>query len=225
MTNIQKRLFELEDLKYREFTSKLIPNIDKKKIIGVRNPQIRTLAKEIYKSGEYKKFIANPKHKYHEENMLHMMILEQYKDYDECIEKVEEFLPYIDNWAVSDTCTPKCFSKNKDKLIKKAIKWCKSKDTYTLRYGVGTLMSLYLDDDFKDEYLTIVLKIKSDEYYVNMMRAWYFATALAKQWDKAVKVIESKKLDRFTQNKSIQKARESYRIDKEKKEYLKTFKV
>ncbi len=203
-----------------------MPGVDEDTVIGVRTPALRSLAKEIFKSGEYDDFLSEMPHKYYDEMNLHGFILCEMKDYDNVIAKIEVMLPYINNWATCDLISPKkAFKNNLDKLFVKINEWIKSTDTYTIRFGIEMLMTFFLDDLFKPEYLTLVSNVQSDEYYVNMMRAWYFATALAKQYDDTVKLIESKTLDVFTQNKSIQKARESYRITAEQKEYLNTFKV
>lgn len=219
---IREMLFELQDLEYADFQYKLTPTVEREKFIGVRVPMLRKLAKEIAKEPETQEFIASLPHEYYDENMLHGMLLSEVKDYDECISKVELFLPYVDNWAVCDTMSPKVFKKNKDKLIKKSIEWAGSKEVYTCRFGVKMLMSHYLDDAFKPEYLGLVADIKSDEYYVNMMNAWYFATALAKQWDATIVYLEDDKLAKWVHNKTIQKAIESYRITDEQKNYLRT---
>ena len=224
MDSIKEQLFKLQDKKYQELQSKIIPNIDSSTIIGVRTPEIKKLAKEVVK-GDYKPFLEELPHKYYDENQLHAFIISEIKDYDECIKYINEFLPYIDNWATCDTLIPKVFKKNPDKLIIEVKKWIKSKDTYTIRYGIGTLMRFYLNDEFKEEYLKLVSKITSNEYYVNMMIAWYYATALAKQYDSTIKYIESNKLDTWVHNKTIQKAIESYRITEQQKEYLRTLKI
>lgn len=223
--NLVKELKAKQDLKYRDFTASLMPTIDPKTMIGVRMPDFRKIAKEYYKEGKYQKFLNTLPHKYYEENNVHAYIICQIKDYDECIKELNKFLPYINNWATCDTTNPKSFNKHKDELIKEIKKWLKSKDTYTVRFGVSTLMTFYLDDDFKEEQLKLVIGVKSKEYYVNMMRAWYFATALAKQRDVTIKVLEEKKLDTWTHNKTIQKAIESYRISDADKAYLKTLKI
>ena len=223
MDSIKEKLFKLQDKKYQELQSKIIPNIDSSTIIGVRTPEIKKLAKEVVK-GDYKPFLEELPHKYYDENQLHAFIISEIKDYDECIKYINEFLPYIDNWATCDTLIPKVFKKNTDKLIIEVKKWIKSKDTYTIRYGIGTLMRFYLNDEFKEEYLELVSKIKSNEYYVNMMIAWFFATSLAKQYDSTIKYIESNKLDTWVHNKTIQKAIESYRITDKQKDYLRKYK-
>lgn len=223
MEEITKKLFELQDKNYSAFHGKLVPNIDTSSIIGVRVPLIKTLAKQIYNSGQYKEFLSELPHKYYDENMLHSTIITLMKDYDECIKALYDFLPYIDNWAVCDV-SPKSFKKHHDDLINHIKIWCSSSHTYTCRFGIHALMSEYLDDDFSDEYLKIPLSIVSDEYYVNMMIAWYFATALAKQWDATIPIIESKSLSVWVHNKTIQKSVESYRITDAQKAYLKTLK-
>ena len=222
--HIKKELFKLQDKDYKEFQAKLIPNISSDSIIGVRTPDLKRLAKSMYKDNNYLSFLEDLPHTYYEENQLHGFILGMVKDFDECISLVNKFLPYIDNWATCDQTLPKSFIKNKDLLIKEIRKWIKSKKTYTIRFGVGMLMRAYLDEDFKEEYLEMVSNIKSSEYYVNMMIAWYFATALGKQYDSAIKYIENNKLDEWVHNKTIQKALESYRISDEIKTYLRNLK-
>lgn len=223
--NIQNELFKMQDKNYKNFHSKLIPTIDSDLIIGVRTPVLRKFAKEFSKTSESKEFIGNLPHKYYEENNLHAFIIEQIKDFDEALEETEKFLPYIDNWATCDSFLPKIFKKNTDKLLPYVKKWITSDKTYTIRYGIGVLMSLYLDNEFKAEYLKLAASVKSDEYYVNMMIAWYFATALAKQYDYAVPFITEYKLAPWIHNKTIQKSVESLRITKDTKEFLKSYKI
>lgn len=223
MENIKRKLFEMQDKDYQEFQSKLLPTIDSKKMIGVRTPELRKYAKRLIKE-DYKSFLDELPHNYFDENQLHAFIISEIKDYNECINYIDKFLPYVDNWATCDQLSPKIFKKNKDLLLDKIKEWIKSKDTYTIRFGIGMLMQYYLDDNFKDKYLEWIISIKSNEYYVNMMIAWFFATALAKQYDSVIKVIEEKKLDVWIHNKTIQKAVESYRITNEQKEYLKKLK-
>ena len=222
---IVKELYSLKDEKYGEFQSKLIPTVDKDTVIGVRTPELRKLAKEYARRDDVVSFLDDLPHEYFEENQLHAFIISGIKEYDDCILRVNQFLPYVDNWATCDQMSPKVFKKHRDKLINEISCWINSKDTYTIRFGIGTLMTHYLDEDFNPSYLSQVSGIRSDEYYVNMMIAWYFATALAKQYDEAVKYIEEQKLDDWTHNKAIQKAVESYRITDEQKAYLKTLKV
>ena len=225
MDVIQKELFKLQDKKYKEFQEKLIPTRDPDTIIGVRTPELRKYAKELFKSNNYQSFLKELPHKYFDENQLHAFIISEIKDYDECINYINEFLPYVDNWATCDQMSPKVFKKNHDSLIDNIKIWLKSKETYTIRFGIGCLLQHFLDEDFKPEYLEIVSRIKSEEYYINMMRAWYFATALAKQYKLTKPYIENNKLDKWTHNKTIQKAIESYRISSEQKEYLKSLKI
>ncbi len=221
---IQEKLFSLADLKYRDFHSALMPTIDKNTIIGVRVPVLRALAKEVNKS-EYKdEFLATLPHKYYEENNLHAFLVEKINDYNEVIKELDRFLPFVDNWATCDMMSPKILKKHKSELLLEIDRWIKSDHTYTVRYGIKCLMQHYLDEDFKEEYFQKVINIKSDEYYVNMMRAWYFATALAKQYESSVKVLEERKLDRWTHNKTIQKAVESYCVLPENKKYIKSLK-
>lgn len=222
---VQKQLFELQDLKYRDFHAKLMPTIDKEKVIGVRTPTLRSYAKQFGKTEEAKEFMKVLPHKYYEENNLHGMLLEQIKDYDELIIELEKFLPHIDNWATCDLLSLRIVEKNLEDFLGKINKYIKSDQPYTIRFGISMLMKHYLDDNFKIEYANKVAAVQSEEYYVNMMRAWYFATALAKQYDSIIPFIEEKKLDVWTHNKAIQKSVESYRITPEQKEYLRTLKI
>lgn len=222
---VQEMLFQLQDKKYRDFHSKLIPTIPPETIIGIRMPSMRKLAKEYGKDPESMEFLKQLPHTYYDENLLHALLVADIGDYDACVEEVERFLPYVDNWAVCDGFSPKVFRKNRDRLIEKVREWSASERPYTCRFGMGMLMTHYLDEDFRPEYLEIPAAVHSDEYYVNMMVAWFYATALAKQWDATIGYIEGKRLDPWTHNKTIQKARESYRITPEQKEYLKTLKV
>ena len=222
---IEQRLFELEDKKYKEFHSKLMPTVNPDTIIGVRTPAMRKLAKELAKQPEYMEFIHMLPHKYYDENNLHGFLIETIKDYEECVAAVNEFLPYIDNWATCDLMSPKVFKKHRAELLEQIKVWMCSEHTYTIRYGIGMLMTHFLDEDFKKEYLEWVAEIRSEEYYVNMMIAWYFATALAKQPEETLPYIEEKRLDVWVHNKAIQKAVESYRVSSEQKEYLKTLKI
>jgi 3-methyladenine DNA glycosylase AlkD len=221
--NIKEKLFKLQDKKYQEMQFKIIPNIEPNTIIGVRTPELRSLAKELIKE-DYKSFLNNLPHQYFDENQLHAFIISLIKDYDDCITYTNKFLPYVDNWAVCDIMSPKVFKKNKDKLINKIKTWSKSKNTYTCRFALGMLMSYFLDEDFKREYLEIPASIHSDEYYINMMIAWFYATSLAKQWDSTIPYLENNKLDKWIHNKTIQKAKESYRITQSQKEYLNNLK-
>ena len=223
--NIQKCLFEMQDIKYREFHSKLMPTVNKGKIIGVRIPAIRKFAKKIANTPDACEFMEALPHKYYEEDNLHAFLISEIADFEKCVEALECFLPYIDNWATCDSLRPKCFKFNTDKLISYIYKWISSANTYTARFGIEILMLHYLDESFKEEYLYTVSKIKSEEYYVNMMIAWYFATALAKQYDASLPILKCRVLSTWVHNKTIQKAVESYRITEEQKIYLKNLKV
>ena len=225
MTEIQELLFTKQDIKYRDFQAPLFPNIDKEKMIGVRTPDLKKLAKELYGCETANKFLEALPHEYFDENQLHAFLISLIKDYETCLEEVERFLPYIDNWGTCDQLSPKVFAKHKDKLIVDIKRWIKSKHVYTVRFAIGMLLSLYLDESFQEEYLELVSKVKSDEYYINMMIAWYFATALAKQYNATIKYIEDKRLDSWVHNKTIQKAVESYRINDNQKDYLKSLKI
>lgn len=223
MEEIQNQLFELQDMAYRDFHSRLMPDIDKETIIGIRVPVLRKYAKSIAGTEMAEKFIKELPHHYYEENNLHMMLITRIKDYDRCISEIERFLPYIDNWATCDFPAPKCFENHKEELLPVIKRWIASGETYTIRYGIGMLMRLYLDEDFDPEYVRLVVGVKSDEYYVNMMIAWYMATALAKQWDTVIPYIEEHRMSDWVHRKTIQKAVESYRITDEQKKYLKGY--
>lgn len=222
--NIQKELFALQDISYADFQAKLVPNTRRELFIGVRVPEARKLAKRLAKEPEASIFLMDLPHRYYDENILHALLISEIKDFDACIAEVDQFLPYVDNWAVCDILSPKIFKKNITVLLRKIKEWSGSEKTYTCRFGIEMLMSYFLDDDFKPEYLEIPVSAHSEEYYVRMMIAWFFATALAKQWDAAKKYIEDNRLDLWTHNKAIQKARESRRIAPKQKEYLKSLK-
>lgn len=221
--DIKERLFELKDDKYMEFHARLIPEIPKEKIIGVRVPVLRKLAKEMIKDGTYEEFISNCPHEYYDENMLHGLILSEMKEFEVVLEEVERFLPYVDNWAVCDSLRPKVFGKHKEELLECIREWIADEKVYTVRFGIEMLMVHYMDMEFKEEYLRMVAAVRSEEYYVKMMIAWYFATALAKKWDETIPYIENGILDEWTHNKAIQKATESYRVAEQGKKYLRDF--
>lgn len=225
MFEITKKLIEMRDEKNALFQAKLTPGVNENLFLGIKIPVLRKLAKDYLKDPEAEKFMHKLPHKYFDENMLHAAMLCELKDYDKATEEIERFLPFVDNWAVCDTIIPKVYKKNPEGLIFKVKEWMNSPETYTCRFGTGTLMRFYLDDSFKPEYLEWPAKIVSDEYYVNMMTAWYYATALAKHWDETVIYIEEKRLPKWVHNKSIQKARESFRVSDDRKEYLKSLKV
>ncbi len=221
---IRMHLFELQDKAYRDFNSKLIPNIALDTQIGIRTPALRKYAKELAKTPEAMAFLDSLPHKYYEENNLHGFLLETIKDYDTAIRYIDAFLPHINNWSTCDCTVPKVFKKHPAALLAKVKEWIASDHTYTIRYGIGTLMRCYLDEQFQPAYLDLVASVKSEEYYVNMMIAWYFATALAKQYDATLPYIERRVLEPWTHRKTIQKAIESYRITPEQKSYLRTLK-
>ena len=222
--NIKEELFALQDVSYADFQANLVPNIPRELFIGVRVPAVRKLAKRLAKEAEAAIFLRDLPHKYYDENILHGIMISEIKDYDTCIAAVDAFLPYVDNWAVCDIMSPKIFKKNQTALLEKIKEWSVSGKTYTCRFGIEMLMSHFLDDNFKPEYLEIPASVHSEEYYVRMMIAWFFATALAKQWDTTIKYVEAHWLNTWTHNKTIQKARESNRITPTQKEYLKSLK-
>ncbi|EJZ70804.1 DNA alkylation repair protein [Lachnoanaerobaculum sp. OBRC5-5] len=225
LDEIKNELFKMQDITYRDFNSKLIPTVDKESMIGVRTPELRKYAKQLAKREDIEEFLHLLPHKYFDENQLHAFILSEIKDFKSCVDKVNEFLPYVDNWATCDQLSPKVFKKNHKDLIAYIKEWLKSDKVYTLRFGIGMLMEHFLDEDFDIMYPETVSNIRSDEYYVNMMIAWYFATALAKRYESILPFIEKRSLDIWTHNKAIQKAVESYRISTERKTYLKELKV
>ena len=224
MKTITELLFDLRDEEYAAFQAKLTPSVDKELFIGVRVPEVRKLAKKLKNEPTASEFLHELPHKYYDENMLHGLLVSEIMDYEKAVEETDRFLPFVDNWAVCDIMSPKVFKKHKTELLEKIREWTCSEETYTIRFGIEMLMSHFLDEDFKPEYLEIVAAVKSDKYYVNMMIAWFFATALAKQWENTVPYIENKRLDKWTHNKTIQKAVESYRITDEQKKYLKNLK-
>ena len=222
---IRKKLFELQDKKYRDFQCRLIPTLESTTIIGVRTPELRRYAKELVKQKEMQNFLHFLPHQYFEENQLHAFMISEIKDNKQCLEELNQFLPFVDNWATCDQLSPKVFKKNRSELIDQIKQWVCSDRTYTVRFGIGMLLEHFLDDDFDPIYLEMVSKISSEEYYIRMMVAWYFATALAKQYTKALLYIEEQKLDIWTLNQTIQKAVESRRITLEQKEYLRRLKI
>ncbi len=233
MTEIQNRLFALQDRKYRDFQSKLIPTVSPETVIGVRTPALRALAKELKREAPdlVTDFLGDLPHAYFDENQLHAFLISLEKDAGRCIADVNAFLPYVDNWATCDQLSPKVFKKHKAELLEQIGVWMASDHAYTVRFGIGMLMQWFLDEDFAPDFPERVADVRfengdeTDEYYVNMMRAWYFATALAKQYDAVLPMIEAHRLDPWTHNKAIQKARESYRVPEERKAYLNTLKV
>ena len=221
---IREELFKLRDGKYRDFQSRLIPTAAPETIIGVRTPELRRFAKELMKRGNISPFLEALPHRYFDENQLHAFLLSELKDYGRCLEEVCRFLPYIDNWATCDQLSPKVFARHRGELIEEIRKWIRSGQTYTVRFGIGMLMQHFLDEDFDPAYLERVAQIRSEEYYINMMIAWYFATALAKQYEAVLPFLEEKRLAPWTHYKAIQKALGSYRIKPEQKAYLRSLK-
>ncbi len=222
---VRKNLWDLQDLGYREFHSKLMPTVDKEKIIGVRTPLLRKFAKELGRTEEGAAFLQILPHTYYEEDNLHGFLIEGIKDYETCMAYLEAFLPYVDNWATCDLMAPKVLKKNLPDLLQHIEKWLESEHTYTIRFGIGMLMRFFLEEEFRPAYPALVAKVKSEEYYVNMMIAWYFATALAKQYEAVLPYLTERRLAPWTHNKTIQKSVESYRITKEQKAYLRTLRV
>ena len=222
---IRDRLFAMRDEKYGEFQSKLIPTAAGEAFIGVRTPDLRKYAKKLVKRDDMQQFLDDLPHQYFDENQLHAFILSEMKDYDRCMAEVCRFLPYVENWATCDQMSPKVFKKHRPELLEYIKEWLKSDHTYTVRFAVGMLMEHFLDEDFDPAYPEMAARIRSDEYYINMMTAWYFATALAKQYETVLPYLENRRLDPWTHNKTIQKAAESCRITDEQKAYLKELKI
>ncbi|MCR5016013.1 MAG: DNA alkylation repair protein [Ruminococcus sp.] len=222
---INAALTRLRDEEFAVFTQKTIPNLSADRFIGVRTPDLRKFAKELKKREDIGDFLAILPHRYFEEDQLHSFIISEEKDFSRCMELTEAFLPYIDNWATCDQLSPKVFAKHNSELLPYIDIWLVSEHTYTVRFAVGALMRYFLGDDFKSKYADRVAAIVSDEYYINMMRAWYFATALAKNYDDILPYIEQKRLDTWTHNKTIQKAAESFRVTDEHKQYLRSLKI
>ena len=219
---VYERLAAFADEKYRNFQSKLVPNIPKETVLGVRTPDMRKIAKEIRGTEEAEVFLAQLPHEYYEENLVHFFLIAEIRDFDECVKAVETFLPYVDCWPVCDQSSPRAFARNHERLLPFIKKWIGSEHVYTARFGIRMLMNEFLGEDFRPEYLEWVAAVKGEDYYVKMMVAWYFATALAKRYDESVVYVEERRLDSWTHKKAIQKAIESYRVSDEHKEYLKT---
>ena len=222
---VKKELFNLQDVKYRDFQSKLLPTVNPDTVIGVRTPALRAYAKTLIKREDIEEYLSVLPHEYFDENQLHGFIICEMKEYNRAIDYTDKFLPYIDNWATCDQLSPKIFKKYKNELLERINKWIESNKTYTVRFAIGMLMEHFLDKDFDISYPETVAKVQSDEYYVNMMIAWYFATALAKQYDSVIPFIEEKRLDEWTHNKTISKSVESNRIPEDRKKYLKSLKI
>ena len=224
MTPLQEKLFALRDEGYGDFTRKLIPTVEPARVIGIRTPVLCAFAKDFAKTPEAADFLRALPHEYLEENGLHAFLIERIRDYDACVAALDAFLPHVDNWATCDSMRPACFRKNRARLIADARRWMASGELYTVRFGIGVLMAHFLDTDFRPDVLDAVAAIETEEYYLRMMQAWFFATALAKQYEAALPFLEQGRLACWTHNKAIQKARESFRISEERKAYLKTLK-
>lgn len=225
MKEISQMLFDAQDSGYREFQARLMPTVDRARIIGVRTPILRKMAKDLAKKPETEIFLSELPHQYYDEYNLHGFIISECRDYAKAISYVDALLPYVDNWATCDLLSPRAFAKNRTRLAADIDRWLASHETYTIRFGIEMVMSHFLDADFDPVWLQKVAVIRSDEYYVNMMLAWFFATALAKQWDTAIPYVTEHALDRWVHNKTIQKAVESYRITPEQKDYLRSLKI
>ena len=228
INKIKNDLLLMQDKTYKDFHSKLMPTINLNSIIGIRVPVLRDYAKKLFKENSIESlnsFLKNLPHEFYEENNIHAFIIEKINNFDECIFYLENFLPFIDNWATCDMLNPKIFKNNCEKLLEKIYQWINSDSVYTVRFAIGMLMRYFLDEKFETKYLDLVASINSEEYYINMMRAWFFATALAKQYEQTFPYIKNYSLDKWTHNKTIQKAKESFRISKEQKEELKKFRV
>ena len=223
--DLQQILFQYQDIPYADFSAKLIPSVPRERFIGIRSPEYKKIIRQIKDDPVVPEFLASLPHAWHEENCLHAALINRMKDYGACISALEQFIPYIDNWAVNDAINPVCFRKHRTELIGRVQAWIVSDAVYARRCGMKILMANYLDEDFRPEYLDLPADLRSDEYYVNIMTAWLFAEALVKQWDAAVIYIETHRLDPWTNNKAIQKACESYRVPDERKAYLRTLKI
>ena len=223
--NLLESLFALQDLKYKEFHCRLMPTVDPETVIGVRVPPLRKLAVQFGKTPQAEAFLHARPHRYYEENNVHGCLISAMTDYEQTVAALDAFLPYVDNWATCDLISPKAFKKHPAPLLEQCRTWMASDHVYTVRFGIGVLLSFYLDDAFAPEQLEWAADLRSGEYYVNMMTAWYFATALAKQYDAALPYIQHQRLDPWTHNKAIQKAVESYRITPEQKALLRKYKV
>lgn len=219
---IRGELFAAQDTKYRDFQAKLIPGADPSSVIGVRTPEVRKIAKRLIRREDAEEFLHDLPHRYFDENQVHALGISEIKDYEKCMEEVERFLPFVDNWATCDQMSPKVFKKHKQELLTKIREWIGAEHVYTVRFGIGMLMQHFLDEDFAPEFAELAAGVRSEEYYINMMIAWYFATALAKQYDAVLPFIEERRLDRWVHNKTIQKAVESFRVSAEEKDYLRS---
>ena len=218
-------LFEMADSVYKDFHSKLIPTVDNDRIIGVRTPDLRKYAKTLKNSEKRLSFLDCLPHNFYDENNLHAFLIEQEKDFSSCVAELNRFLPYVDNWATCDMMNPKVLKTDKSALLREIKKWIVKDDIYSVRFGLKMLMDHFLDEDFSADYLELAASVKSDEYYINMMISWFFATALTKRYEETLPFIIDKRLSKFCHNKTISKACDSFRIAKKNKEYLKTFRI
>ena len=218
--NVLEKLMEAKDETYKEFQARLVPNIPPDTIIGVRTPDLRRIAKELFQSGGKEAFLREVPHRYYEENLVHFFLIAMIRDFEECVGETERFLPCVDCWPVSDQATPKAFTKNHEKLLPYIRKWIASDHVYTARFGLRMLMNEFLGDDFREEYLDLAASVKSEEYYLRMMIAWFFATALAKRYDETLPYIEERRLDEWVHRMAVRKALESFRVTEEHKEHL-----
>ncbi|MBQ7383813.1 MAG: DNA alkylation repair protein [Clostridia bacterium] len=221
---IREKILSMSDTEYRLFQLKLMPTVSAERVVGVRIPELRKYAKEIKGSDAAERFLADLPHKFYDEDNLHGMLISEERDYTRAVLLLDSFLPYVDNWATCDLISPRVFAKHKDELLPKIYEWMRSEHTYEVRFGIGMLLKFYLDEAFERSQAEAVAAAVSGEYYINMIRAWYFATALAKQYDAAISFLEEDKLDVWTHNMTIRKAIESYRITETQKKYLRTLK-
>ena len=222
---IREKLCSLQNKKNAAFVARLIPNIPPETILGVYTPQLRALAREVRGSAEAETFVRQLPHTLLEENALHAFLIESIRNYDTCLFEVERFLPYVNNWATCDSLRPPVFRKHRAALLDAVRRWLDSGETYTVRFGLGMLLTHYLDGDFEPRFLDWAADVRSEEYYVKMMVAWYFTTALCKQYDAALPYLREQRLDKWTHNMTIRKAVESRRVTETHKAYLKTLKI
>ena len=222
---IREELFRIRDIEYRDFQVRLIPSVEPDQVIGVRTPALRKYARQLAKRADAQIFLQDLPHRYFDENQLHAFMISGIKDYGKCLEEVNIFLPCVDNWATCDQLSPAVFKKHRRELIREIRNWIDSDRTYTVRFGLGMLMSHFLDEDFDPAFLDLAAEVRSEEYYIKMMIAWYFATALAKQYDAALPYIEDRRLEPWTHNRTIQKAVESFRVSPEQKDYLRSLRI
>lgn len=220
MNELQSRLFSMQDPAYRAFNSRLLPTVDPETIIGVRTPQLRSLAKELAKTPQAAVFLAELPHRYYEENNLHAFLIERIGDYNATVAELDRFLPYVDNWGTCDSMSPKCFRRHRSELRREIDRWLASPHVYAVRFAIRMLMNEFLDDEFSPDDLARLAAIQTEEYYIRMMVAWYFATALAKRYQAILPYLRENRLDPVVKAMAIRKARESFRISQEQKDEL-----